>query len=64
MSSNIPFRQRVTCTIDDARQATGISRRKLYELLPEIESKKVGRRRLILVRSLIERLERGSEVAA
>ncbi len=45
----------------DGSIAAGISRRKLFELLPEIKSKKVGRRRLILVRSLIERLEGGGE---
>jgi hypothetical protein len=60
--SKIPFREKISCTVQDAQQATGISRRKLFELLPEIESKKVGRRRLILVRSLIERLEGGGEV--
>jgi hypothetical protein len=62
MTNTIPFRERVACTVEDAQAATGISKRKLFELLPEIESKKVGRRRLILVRSLIERLEGGGEV--
>jgi hypothetical protein len=57
MINSIPFRERVACTVEDAQAATGISRRKLFELMPEIETRKVGRRRLILVRSLIERLE-------
>jgi hypothetical protein len=57
MTNNIPFRERVTCTVQDAQAATGISKRKLFELLPQIESRKIGRRRLILVRSLIKRLE-------
>jgi hypothetical protein len=60
----IPFRERITCTIDEAIEATGIRRRKLEELLPQIESKRVGRRRLILVRSLIERLEAGETATA
>jgi hypothetical protein len=64
MTNPIPFRDRITCTVQDALSATGISKRKLFELMPEIESKKIGRRRLILVRALIERLEGGDEAAA
>jgi hypothetical protein len=28
-----PFGQRVTCTIEEAKQATGIGRTKLYEMM-------------------------------
>jgi excisionase family DNA binding protein len=52
--SNVPFLQRLTCTINDACAATGLGRTKLYELIGEglIETTRAGRRRLILVSSL------------
>jgi hypothetical protein len=31
--STMPFAQRLTCTIDDACEATGLGRTKLYELI-------------------------------
>ncbi len=50
----IPFAQRLTCTIDEACQATGIGRTKLYELIGAgyLDTTTIGRRRLVLVRSL------------
>jgi excisionase family DNA binding protein len=50
----VPFAERLTCTISDACQATGISRAKLYQLLSDgsVSSTTVGRRRLVHVRSL------------
>ncbi|WP_083514494.1 helix-turn-helix domain-containing protein [Bradyrhizobium sp. DASA03076] len=50
----IPFAQRLTCTIDEACQATGLGRTKLYELIGagQLDTRTVGRRRLVLVRSL------------
>jgi excisionase family DNA binding protein len=50
----VPFAERLTCTISDACQATGISRAKMYLLLSSgsVSSTTVGRRRLIHVRSL------------
>jgi excisionase family DNA binding protein len=51
---NIPFAQRLTCTIAEACAATGLGRTKLYELIGagDIATTTVGRRRLVLVRSL------------
>jgi excisionase family DNA binding protein len=51
---DIPFAQRLTCTIAEACTATGLGRTKLYELIAagNIATTTVGRRRLVLVRSL------------
>jgi excisionase family DNA binding protein len=50
----IPFAQRLTCTISEACVATGLGRTKLYELIGagQLATVAVGRRRLVLVRSL------------
>jgi excisionase family DNA binding protein len=58
--NTIPFSQRLTCTIAEACEATGLGRTKLYELIDErcLETTMVGRRRLVLVRSLLALLIR------
>ena len=58
-SSTIPFAQRPTCTIAEACQATGLGRTKLYELIGEgqLDTTTIGRRRLVLVRSLLMPLD-------
>lgn len=50
----LPFEQRLTCTIREACEASGISRSKLYELMSAnlLETTTVGRRRLVVVSSL------------
>ena len=50
----IPFAQRLTCTIDEACEATGLGRTKVYELIGagQLLTRTVGRRRLVLIRSL------------
>lgn len=50
----IPFAQRLTCTVGEACNATGLGRTKLYELIGAgcLDTTKVGRRRLISVHSL------------
>jgi excisionase family DNA binding protein len=55
LSSAIPFAQRLTCTIAEACQATGLGRTKIYELIGkgQIETTRIGRRRLVLVHSLV-----------
>lgn len=60
----IPFRERLSCTINEALEASGLGRTKIYAEIAEgrIESVKVGRRRLIKVPSLLKRLE-GEEAA-
>jgi excisionase family DNA binding protein len=54
IDTKIPFAQRLTCTIAEACAATGLGRTKLYELIGagDIATTMVGRRRLVLVRSL------------
>jgi excisionase family DNA binding protein len=53
--SSLPFAQRLTCTIHEACEATGLGRTKLYELISagQLLTTTVGRRRLVLVRSLL-----------
>jgi excisionase family DNA binding protein len=55
----IPFAQRLSCTIAEACEATGLGRTKLYELIGDghLATKTVGRRRLVLVRSLLSLLQ-------
>jgi hypothetical protein len=55
----IPFAQRLTCTITEACQAAGLGRTKLYELIGEgcLDTTTIGRRRLVIVRSLRSLLE-------
>ena len=66
--STMPFAQRLTCTIDDACEVTGLGRTKLYELIGagHIVTITIGRRRLVVVRSLLagrDREEFPQEVA-
>lgn len=55
----IPFYQRLSCTIDEACEATSLGRTKLYELIGagQIATTTVGRRRLVIVRGLLSLLE-------
>ena len=55
----IPFGQRLTCTIADACEVTGLGRTKLYQLIGhgQISTTTIGRRRLVLVRSLLSLIE-------
>lgn len=57
--STMPFAQRITCTIDDACEVTGLGRTKLYELIAarRIATTTIGRRRLVVVRSLLTLLD-------
>ncbi|WP_080507302.1 helix-turn-helix domain-containing protein [Rhodopseudomonas palustris] len=56
----VPFAQRLSCTIAEACEVTGLGRTKLYELIGDghLTTTTVGRRRLVLVRSLQSLLER------
>lgn len=58
-ASTMPFAQRLTCTIDDACEVTGLGRTKLYELIGtgRIVTTTIGRRRLVVVRSLLALLD-------
>ncbi len=55
----IPFAQRLSCTIAEACEVTGLGRTKLYELIGDghLATTTVGRRRLVLARSLLSLLE-------
>jgi excisionase family DNA binding protein len=57
MNPSIPFRERISCTIDEACAATGLGRSKLYEEIAagHVAVHKIGKRTLVLVKSL-ERL--------
>jgi excisionase family DNA binding protein len=51
----IPFPARLSCTIAEACEATGLGRTKLYEEMGagRIKTTMIGKRRLILVSSLV-----------
>jgi excisionase family DNA binding protein len=55
----IPFSQRLSCTINEACQATSLGRTKLYELIGagQLATTIVGRRRLVIVRGLLSLIE-------
>jgi excisionase family DNA binding protein len=57
--SGIPFSQRLTCTIAEACEVTGLGRTKLYELIGDgqISTTAIGRRRLVSVQSLLSLIE-------
>jgi excisionase family DNA binding protein len=50
----IVFGERLTCSVAEAAQAVGLSRSKIYELINggEVQTAKIGRRRLVSVSSL------------
>jgi excisionase family DNA binding protein len=52
----VPFRERLSCTVDEACVVTGLGRTKLYELIGsgQLITTTIGRRRLVIVRSLLE----------
>lgn len=54
-SDFIPFAQRLTCTVAEACEATGLGRTKIYELIRNgrIATTTIGRRRLVVVQSLL-----------
>lgn len=60
----IPFTQRLTCTIGEACEVTGLGRTKLYELIGDghLATTTVGRRRLVVVCSLLSLLESNTSV--
>jgi excisionase family DNA binding protein len=59
LAGAIPFSQRLTCTIAQACEVTGLGRTKLYELIGDgqVSTTTVGRRRLVLVQSLLSLLK-------
>ena len=63
-SQTVPFAQKLTCTINQACEMTGLGRTKLYELIGDghLATTTVGRRRLVVVRSLLSLLESNTSV--
>jgi excisionase family DNA binding protein len=59
MSNLIAFRDRVSCTVEEACWATGLGRTTLYKLIKEgrIAARKIGRRTVILVPTLLAEIE-------
>jgi len=51
----LPFAQRLTCTVAEACEVTGLGRTKIYELIGNgrVTTTTVGRRRLVMVQSLL-----------
>jgi excisionase family DNA binding protein len=60
----VPFAEKLTCTINEACEMTGLGRTKLYELIGDghLATTTVGRRRLVVVRSLVSLLESNTSV--
>jgi excisionase family DNA binding protein len=56
---SLPFRERLTCSVKEALEASGIGRTKFYELVArgQIDTIMVGDRRLVKIQSLQELLE-------
>ena len=63
-AQTVPFAQKLTCTINEACEMTGLGRTKLYELIGggHLATTTVGRRRLVVVRSLLSLLESNTSV--
>ena len=63
-SQTVPFVQKLTCTINEACEMTGLGRTKLYELIGDghLATTTIGRRRLVVVRSLLSLLESNTSV--
>jgi hypothetical protein len=55
----VPISGRITCTIPDACDVSGLKRSSIYKALGsgKLKSVKVGRRRLVLVPSLLQLLD-------
>jgi excisionase family DNA binding protein len=53
--ADVPFRERIFCTINEAAQATGSGRSKIYELIKaeRIRTVRIDGRTKILVESLL-----------
>lgn len=51
----LPFAQRLTCSVAEACEVTGLGRTKIYELIGNgrVATTTVGRRRLVIVPSLL-----------
>jgi hypothetical protein len=66
MTSAIPFRERISCTIPEACAATGLGRTKMYEEIGagRVHVRKFGTRTLIVVASLVALIDPGPNAAS
>jgi hypothetical protein len=66
MAANIPFRERLSCTIPEACVATGLGRTKMYEEIGagRVHVRKFGSRTLIVVASLVALIDPGPNASA
>lgn len=57
--ATIPFYQRVTCTVPEACECTGLGKTTIFEKIADgtLDSTTVGRRRLVSVASLLRMVE-------
>jgi hypothetical protein len=57
----IPIRERISCSIEEALHASSLGRTTFNSLIQDgtIASRKVGRRRLVIVSSLVAYIEGG-----
>lgn len=55
----IPIRERIACSVDEAMALTGLGRTTVNALIGDsrIVTRKVGRRRLVIVSSLVNFIE-------
>lgn len=55
----VPFAQRLSCTVAEACEVTGLGRTKLYDLIGEghLDAVTIGRRRLVPMNSLLKLLK-------
>jgi excisionase family DNA binding protein len=57
--ASIPFKERISATISEACEASGLGRTKIYEMIAQrkIAVTKVGNRTLVLVPSLLAAID-------
>jgi excisionase family DNA binding protein len=62
----IPFTQRVTCTVAEACEASGLGRTKIFEAISDgrLSTTKLDGRRLVYVASLLSMLGASEQKAA
>jgi excisionase family DNA binding protein len=62
---SVPFSQRLSCTIEEACEGTGLGRAKIYQEIAagRVETCKVGRRTLVIIESLVRLIQSTSERA-
>jgi hypothetical protein len=63
-SSSVPFYERLSCSVDEAAEATSICRAALYNAMKagQLEYRKLGRRRVVLLPSLKKLIEGGHPI--